>query len=185
MEYIVKRGQFVAGMVEVARVSDTTFKDSGLENGKTYVYVVVAVNSLGAGAECEPVEGTPLGPPAAPGIFRAVVKGKTVVLTWGRPTGSDRVPVTGYIILRTTAGGEFEEIARVGDVTSYTDETVKEGTGYTYKVTSLSDIGEGGTTADAEVKLKKADEGPGFQAILLIIAMLSLAALAWKRDERR
>jgi titin len=46
MEYIVKRGIFVTGIVEVARVSTTDHTDTGLDNGKEYLYVVVAVNAL-------------------------------------------------------------------------------------------------------------------------------------------
>ncbi|MCK5415306.1 MAG: fibronectin type III domain-containing protein, partial [Thermoplasmata archaeon] len=136
--YIVKRGIFVTGIVEVARVTTLSYTDTGLDNGKEYLFVVVAVNSLGAGAETDPVEGKPLGPPAAPGLFKAEAKGKKVVLTWAKPSGSDRAPVTGYRILRAMGEGAFEEIASVGDVTSYTDETVKEGKRYSYKVVSLS-----------------------------------------------
>ncbi|MCK5253815.1 MAG: fibronectin type III domain-containing protein, partial [Thermoplasmata archaeon] len=71
VEYIVRRGIFVTGMVEIARSTTLSYNDTGLENGKEYLYLVVAVNAVGAGAETDPVEGKPLGPPAAPGLFKA------------------------------------------------------------------------------------------------------------------
>ncbi len=175
VEYIVRRGIFVTGMVEIARVTTLSYDDTGLVNGKEYLYLVVAVNSVGGGAETDPVEGKPLGLPAVPGLFKAEAKGKKVVLSWAKPSGSDRAPVTGYRILRMLGEGQFEMIAEVGDITTYTDQDVKEGKSYTYRVVGLSDIGDGEATPGAEVKIKKADEGPGFTGSMIIIALCYLA----------
>jgi len=177
VEYIIKRGIFVTGMLVVARVTVLTHTDTGLDNGKEYLYVVVAVNAVGAGAETEPVRGTPLGPPGAPGLFKAEAKKGKVVLTWATPIGSDRASVTGFKILRATGDGELEVIAELGEVTSYTDQNVKAGKSYNYRIYALSDIGEGNAPAKAEVKINKADEGPGFTSAIIILAFTIMIAL--------
>lgn len=183
-EYIIKRGIFAAGMVEVARVDGLEYTDTGLDNGKTYLYTVVPVNAVGTGAEADPVEGTPLGPPAAPGLFKAEVKGRKVMLSWAKPGGSDRAPATGYRILRATGLGDFEEIDTLGDVTVYTDDNVKEGKKYSYKVVSLSDIGEGSSTQPIDVKIKNNDEGPGFGLLIaLLTKMIASIYIARTRDK--
>ncbi len=178
VEYIVKRGIFVTGMVEVARVTTLEHTNEGLNNGKEYLFMVVAVNAIGAGSETDPVPGTPLGPPAAPGLFKAEAKGNNAVLTWIRPSGSDRAPVTGYRILRSTGESGFEVTATIGDVTTYTDDDVKEGKRYSYRVLAMSDIGDGETTTTVDVKIKKTDEGPGFGGGLVLLSMCCLALIS-------
>lgn len=176
VEYIVKRGIFVTGLMEVGRVAALNYTDTGLDNGKEYLYAVVAVNAVGAGPQSEVVEGTPLGPPGPPGLFKAEVKGKKVVLSWAAPTGSGIAPVTGYLVQRNDGKSGFQDLAEV-DATTYTDADVKPGHRYLYTVRALSGVGEGEPTASAEAKVKEPSGSPGFDVTLLVIVIVSVLVL--------
>jgi hypothetical protein len=78
----------------------------------------------------------------------------------------------------------FEEIATLGNVTTYTDLDVKEGKKYSYWVVALSDIGDGEATIEANVKIKKADEEPGFGGGLVLLTMCILALILVMRRIR-
>jgi len=176
VEYVVKRGIFVTGLVEIARVSTLSYTDSDLDNGKEYLYVVIAINGIGQGPQSNVVEGKPLGPPGAPGLFSAKVEGKKVVLSW--------VDITGYVVLRATGDGEYEVLAQV-DETTYTDEDVKTGVRYRYTVKAQSDIGDGESTISADAKVKKEEESPGFTGLVMVVAMVTILLIRMRgRDPR-
>jgi cellulose 1,4-beta-cellobiosidase len=113
----------------------TSYTDTGLINGLTYYYVVVASNSGGASPNSSQASGTPNGPPAAPtGMGATTAKGK-VTLKW---TQSASPGVTQNRIYRSTSGGAYVLLATIGATTSYGDMAVKSGVTYTYVVTALA-----------------------------------------------
>ncbi|MCM3409986.1 pectinesterase family protein [Metabacillus litoralis] len=61
MKYNVKRSTSEDGEYETvaSEVTDFTFRDTGLENGTTYFYVVSGINSIGEGLDSVPVSVTP------------------------------------------------------------------------------------------------------------------------------
>jgi fibronectin type 3 domain-containing protein len=177
VEYVVKRGIFVTGLVEVGRVTTTSFDDTGLDNGKEYLYVVMAVNAIGAGDQSDVVEGKPLGPPTAPGLFKVQAKGKGLVLSWAEPTGGTIAPVTGYRIERAEGDGAYETLATIGLETSFTDEEVKQGKRYRYTVTALSDVGDGESTNEVEGKVKKPEESPSFSIVLSVLLLILVSRI--------
>jgi len=65
-----------------------------------------------------------------------------VNLTWSAPSTDGGSAITGYRIYRaTTAGSEIFLIA-VGNVTTYADTGVTNGTPYFYKVAAVNSVGE-------------------------------------------
>jgi fibronectin type 3 domain-containing protein len=187
-QYVVLRGIFVTGLVEVGgTVGATNFTDTGLDNGKEYLYAVYAMNRVGPGAHSDVVEGTPLGPPGLLRQVQAKAEGKSIVLTWAAPTDSATAPLTGYRVLRATRDTDFEVIAEIGDTTTYTDEDVREGVRYQYKVQALSDIGDGIMSGTVDAMVKKSDDSPGFTSAVLIVAITSIVSLSrsWKHLKGR
>lgn len=82
--------------------------------------------------------------PSAPSNFVARAGNATVDLSW--EAAQSDVPVTGYRIFR--AGYRWELIATVGPLaTAYTDTSVSNGTWYTYRVSAVNALGEGGAFA--------------------------------------
>jgi len=182
VEYVVRRGEFVTGMVEIARVADgTSYTDSEVTNGRTYYYTVRAINRIGAGPQSQAVEGTPIGPPGQPGVFKAEAKGNKVILSWNPPIGQGSAPVTGYQIFRGIGDGDMELLVDLDPVTTYTDEGVEEGKTYKYRVIARSSSGDGQPTEVLDVKIKRSDENPGFGTAVSLFALFIMVAMVLER----
>ena len=176
--YIVLRGLLETGLMEVASPGPVLkCIDAGVVNGKRYFYSVIAVNAFGRGPMSIVVNSTPLGKPLAPTLFKATVKGGSVVLNWTVPVGSDRVAPTGYKVLRGTSPTALEVIAEVGTAAGFTDTTVKKGTKYYYSVVAKSEMGDGTAAQIIEVEtMKESSRTPAF-SLVLAIGAVAIAAL--------
>jgi uncharacterized repeat protein (TIGR03806 family) len=126
-EYRVLRGSDV-----IATVTGLSYNDTGLTDGTSYTYRVIAIDtSLNLSAEAV-VEVTTLSdtsPPDAPGDFIATPGVTTVQLAWSVPW--DNVGVTHYRIFRG-----IDEIATVTG-TGYLDTGLEPETLYQYEVRAL------------------------------------------------
>ncbi|QJD83759.1 S-layer homology domain-containing protein [Cohnella herbarum] len=163
--YNVKRSNASDGTYETigSKVSQTTFTDTTVENGKTYYYKITAVNSAGNESkdssiqEAKPmlvidlkdIEVTPIIPVipikpilvriAPPGNFNAntdLNSGK-VVLSWNAVEGA-----AGYNVMRSdAANGTFQTIGAKVSGTTFKDTTAIINTTYYYKVTAVNGSG--------------------------------------------
>lgn len=179
-EYVVLRGIFENSLTELARVNALNITDMDVENGKTYYYRVFAVNTVGGGQHSDVVSARPLGPPGAPGVLTAKAKGNSISLTWAAPSAGNTAEVTGYKVYRGPSEHELELLVELGTVTSYEDKDVKKGTAYHYKVVATSESGDSDMSRLAKGKVEKEEE-PGFEAVLVIMALLSIVALGRAR----
>lgn len=115
--------------------SVTSYEDQTIEPSVSYWYKVRLVNTYGGekiyGQYSAPVEGCSL---AAPGNVTVTPMSESQLdITWTAVNNA-----SGYIIYRSTQpDGEFTEIARVGNVTTYSDTTVVKDTVYYYKIKSF------------------------------------------------
>ena len=64
--YTIQRSTTSGAETTVGSTSGTSYPDTGLANGTTYYYRVLAVNSAGSSAASNEVSATPTGPPPAP-----------------------------------------------------------------------------------------------------------------------
>ena len=103
-------------------------------------------------------------PPTVPQNLSAVVEDNArVVLTWDAATDPD-TPVTGYKIYR-----DGQLLATVGAVLTYTDENVKEYTGYSYQVSAVN----AGTTEGEQSEAVTAYVGTDLSAPVVTDARLN------------
>ncbi|MGO1489375.1 MAG: fibronectin type III domain-containing protein, partial [Arachnia sp.] len=123
---------------EIADTSATNFVDTGLTNGATYAYTVVAVNEAGSSPPSAPVSATPFAEvPAAPTGLRIDRDGFDVVLSWDEAPRS-----TSYTVGRsTTAGGPYTTVAEGLTTSTWTDTEASDGLTYYYVVTASNDAG--------------------------------------------
>ena len=139
--YNVKRAESNGGpYITVKSVTLTSYTDTEVENGKTYYYVVTAVNYAGESANSNQVIATPQAPsaPAAPSNLKATVGNTKVYLSWDASPGAN-----GYKVMRsTTSGGPYDTIQSGLTTTGYLDTGVTNGTTYYYVVTAVNDGGE-------------------------------------------
>lgn len=126
--YNVKRSDYFGGpyTTVVSNLTQTTFTDTGLTDGKQYFYIVTAVNDNGEGPSSSEVSAIPVVPP--PANLSATAGDGKVTLRW---TKGD---ITWTRIKRaTTPGGPYESLMSTTG-SSYNDTNVTIGTTYYYIV---------------------------------------------------
>jgi len=130
--YLVYRGSTL-----VATQAGTSFTDTGLANGTSYTWTVVATNGSAQSAASAPVSATPLAPaPVAPTGLTATAGNTQVALAWTTvPTA------TSYKIYRN---GVF---VATSATTSFTDTGLTNGVAVTYYVTAVAATTEGPASA--------------------------------------
>jgi Fibronectin type III domain len=120
---------------------------TGLTNGTTYTFAVMAVNALGDGPWSLGVSATPFGKPAAPAAPTATVTAAgTVTVSWAPPQVNGTT-VTGYTVYEYQAassagpwGTQAASQAVSGSTTS-TSFAVTNGDWYEYAVAATSQAG--------------------------------------------
>ncbi|MBW3658873.1 MAG: fibronectin type III domain-containing protein [Actinobacteria bacterium] len=122
-------------------VTGTSFTDTGLQNGTTYRYRVIAEDRRGVrSTPSAPVSGAPRASAApAPPISLALADATGgVTLEWGPSPSRD---VVGYQILRSVGGAAATELGGLRTGRTYTDRDVSAGTRYDYTVVAVDDDG--------------------------------------------
>jgi hypothetical protein len=66
-----------------------------------------------------------------------------VSLQWSPPSSNGGAAITNYNVYRATAPGAETLLTQLGNVTSYTDTAVTNGTTYYYQVSAINSVGEG------------------------------------------
>jgi len=188
--YVVLRGPSATDLQEVAQLGVvTSYVDTGLTNGATYHYAVVAQNAAGNGARSVTVSAMPAKPIVAPGKVGALVaqwKDGKVVLQWTSPTSDGGSPLVGYVVMRGTSPGNMTLLTEIGILLTFSDTTAKRGTTYYYTVVAKNSVGQGEPFAAVEVKVpKKPSDGPGFDAAVALAAVAAVAAAALYSQRRR
>lgn len=127
----------------LASPSTNAYTDSAVVNGKTYYYIIAAVNVAGVSAKTAFVSATPNNaiPPVPTGVAAAAGSGQ-VVVSWAASAGA-----TSYNVKRSTTNGSG--YATVGSPASspFTDASVINGTVYYYVVSALNAAGESANSA--------------------------------------
>ena len=86
--------------------------------------------------------------PTAPSLTGVTGGSGSVALQWSAPAWNGGSAVSGYDVYRGTSSGAETLLAQVGNVTSYTDSTVTNGTTYYYKVSAVNSVGEGAQSGE-------------------------------------
>lgn len=137
VEYGSASHVYTATNITTAPVCTST----GLSNGATYYFVVVATNSAGQSANSSEIARL-VGAPASPTGLNAVPGNEQVALTW---SGSSSA--TSYNVKRSAgSGGPFQTIGNVVG-TRYTDASVTNGTTYSYVVSAVNGGAESADSA--------------------------------------
>jgi fibronectin type 3 domain-containing protein len=124
----------------------TSWTDSSAANGTTYYYEVTALNSVGESARSNELSAKPATVPGAPTLNSATAGSATVALAWSAPSNNGGSAVTGYRVYRGISTGTETLLTTLGNVTSWTDTGLTNGTVYYYKVTAVNAVGESSTS---------------------------------------
>lgn len=138
--YTLYRGVNSTSLAAVAQnLKTTNYTNSGLSNGTTYFFHVVAVNAGGSSKPSNQVSAKPLAPLAAPATLTATAGNRQVTLAWSAVSGA-----ASYSVYRGTAsnGQGAAPIATGLTATGFVNTGLTNGTAYFYKVTANGPQGE-------------------------------------------
>ncbi|HEX7896518.1 MAG TPA: fibronectin type III domain-containing protein [Planctomycetota bacterium] len=156
----------------VGTAGATSYADTTVANGETYVYAVTAVNPGGTSPFSIAATATPLAPPAVPAGLNAVPASGQISLTWPPAPGA-----LSYEIRRAdSSAGPFTTLAKT-PAPAFIDGTAPPGRPAFYTVSAVN---EGGQSAPSEtvsaVPLPPVPEAP---ASLVVSASSGVVKLAW------
>jgi fibronectin type 3 domain-containing protein len=154
--YKVYKGTTSGGETALTTLGNVaSFDDTAVSNGTTYYYKVSAVNGVGEGPLSTEASATPVAPPppppptvpAAPALTATGGNG-VVHLTWSAPANGGST-ISNYKVYRGTTSGGETALTTLGNVASFDDTAVSNGTTYYYKVSAVNGVGEGPLSTEA------------------------------------
>jgi predicted RNA-binding protein with TRAM domain len=127
--------------------SATTQTISGLTNGASYTFTIVATNTNGSGPASDPSAPTNVGAPGPPGAVSVASGDGRATVRWVAPSATNGQPVTGYLVRPSLVGvaqpaQSFSSTATTGSVTGLTN-----GSTYTFTVAAQNSNGTGNSSA--------------------------------------
>lgn len=134
--------------VKTKTVSSTNVQITGLANGVTYEFKVIAFNSAGHSADSDIVTATPSASVAAsvPGQVRGIVATPSngqVFLTWIEPSANGS-PITSYKVIVSEVGSNvFTTFPNLSTETKTTITGLVNGVNYSFKIVAVNEVGSG------------------------------------------
>ena len=126
----------------------TSLVFTGLTNGTTYSFTVLATNAMGPGPMSLPSNTvTPATVPSAPSGVTAIGGTGPTSLSWSAPTSDGSSPITGYVVTLLPAGTTF----LFGPVTQATITGLLYGSSYSFTVAAINALGRGAPSAPSNV----------------------------------
>ena len=168
---------------EIASPAGTSYIDTGLQNGTTVYYKVVASNAVGVSSLSNEASATPIAPataPSAPQNLLATAGNGQVTLTWSAPASDGGSALTGYKVYRSTSSGQEAppEIASPAG-TSYIDTGLQNGTTVYYKVVASNAVGVSSLSNEASATPIAPATAPSAPQNLLATAGNGQVTLTW------
>ena len=156
-----------------ASVITTTF--TGLTNGTTYTFTVVAKNVAGSGVPSAPSNAvTPRGVPGAPTNVVAAAGNGEATVTWAAPASNGGSPITGYTV--TSSVGGFSATVD-GSTLSTVITGLTNGTSYRFRVVATNVIGSGALSAQSNAVTPRTV--PGAPTNVTATAGIASATVSW------
>ena len=125
------------------------FNDTGLANGQTYYYRVIAVNSIGEGPKSNAFNATPATVPTAPQYLQGSPGNAYINLTWQAPASNGGSALTNYEVWRGTSSGTETFLADAHLNLWFYDTGLVNGQTYYYRVRAVNTQGLGPSSNEA------------------------------------
>jgi CSLREA domain-containing protein len=181
--YQILRGTSSFGEVPLTTVGNvTSYNDTAVTNGVTYFYTVQAINSVGFSSQSNEKSATPQASgtaPGAPTLNSVTPSSGSVALSWSAPSSNGGSAITGYKVFRGTSSGGETLLTTVGNVTSFTDTTVTNGTTYWYTVAAVNSVGTGAQSNELSATPTASATVPGAPMLNSVTPSDSTIVVAW------
>jgi len=115
----------------------TNYPNTGLQPNTTYIYQVIATNSVGSSPASIPASASTnsLIPDPPVNLVANAVSSTEIDLSWQPPANNGGTPINGYTIYRSTnAAGPFIAFINIGTSTTFADTGLNPNTTYYYQV---------------------------------------------------
>jgi len=130
-----------AGKTYSESASSTSATITGLQDGSSYTFQIVAVNSNGDSVSTQAQKITTPSVPDSPSGVSGSVSGSTVTLTWSPPAFAGNSAITGYSVhIFDSANTELSNLATNSLTASATINSIPAGS-YTAKVSATNVVG--------------------------------------------
>ncbi len=147
--YVYRKVGSAKKWTKIATTKSTSYTDKNVKNGKTYKYMVKAIDGkIVSGYKSS---GTSIKRLAAPTPSSVKSSKSGVTFKWGKVTGA-----SGYIVYRKEGSGSYKELATVKGSTkvTYLDKSAKKGKTYTYIVKAYSGSSKSANKTGLKIKDK-------------------------------
>jgi surface protein len=170
--YRIFQGTAPGNEVFVATIGNSTsYNATGLTNGVTYYFTVVAVNAAGNGANATEAKATPMTVPGAPTGLVATSGDGQVVLTWTAPSTTGGSAITGYKIYQVMSSGSEVLVATVDASTlTYTIRGLTNGQKYYFTVCAVNNAGS--SSQSTEVPATPASSSPLSNTYMILVVLV-------------
>ncbi len=126
----------------------TSLTVTGLANGTSYTFTVIATNAVGPGsASARSTAVTPATRPGAPVVGRPTAGNGSAAVRWAAPSATGGAPVTGYTVRAHRGTTLVRTVAAGPRATGLTVTGLTNGTPYTFTVTATNAVGPGPASA--------------------------------------
>jgi len=158
--YSIFRGINEGTLVRSATIGNRTwYKDTGLINGKYYVYAITAHNSVGEGPLSNSTSDIPKRIPSEPLDLSIDWDDQQLSLSWSPPLNNGGAQIDSYMIYKRIGETELNPI-QFGNVTRYNDTEVSNGIEYTYSISAMNIAGEGPRSSEESSIPKRVPDLP-------------------------
>jgi uncharacterized repeat protein (TIGR02543 family) len=176
--YSVTSSPLVSAPAGCTNTASTTCTFTGLTNGTSYTFTVVATNTIGSSsASTASTAITPRTTPGAPTALAATVGNTQVALTWTAPSSDGGSAITDYLVQFSTDGTNFTTFADGTSTTASATVTgLTNGTAYTFRVSTTNAAGTGTASSTVTGTPRTA---PGAPTALAATVGNTQVALTW------
>lgn len=155
--------------------TDRTCGFTGLVNGVSYTFIVVARTQFGASPPARSVPVTPVGLPGAPSGVQGFIGSRgSVNVSWIGPASTGGTPVIEYVATASPGGAACTSPGGL----SCTITGLSNGTSYTFSVVARNAVGTGPASEPSPVA--KVLAGPGAPKGISARAGRGVATVTWK-----
>ena len=135
----------------------TALNVTGLANGTTYKFKVVATNANGTGAASTLSNAVVAGAPLSPTSVSATAGTTQATVHWTAPSNSNGAPITGYSVTPILGSAAQQPQVFMKTATTETVKGLKAGQSYTFTVAALNNRGASPQSAASNVVTPSAD----------------------------